>query len=145
MTFGAPLFLLTLLLVPLVFAWWWQRRRRLPRYAVRFPALSTVREAVAAGKVSTRAWRPLVPAALLLAALTALAVALAKPQRTVAIPVERATIMLVTDHSGSMRADDVSPDRLAAAVKAAHTFLSQLPKQVRVGVVAYSTGPDAVQ
>ena len=49
--------------------------------------------------------------------------------------------MLVTDHSRSMEADDVRPDRLAAAQAAAHTFLDRVPNQVRVGVVAYSTRP----
>jgi len=72
-------------------------------------------------------------------------VALAKPQKTVAVPIERATIMLVTDHSRSMEADDVSPDRLAAAQKAANTFLDKVPDKLRVGIVAYSTAPDAVQ
>ena len=64
---------------------------------------------------------------------------------TVAVPIERASIMLVTDHSRSMQATDVEPDRLAAAQRAARTFLDQLPDQVRVGVVAFSDAPDAVQ
>jgi Ca-activated chloride channel family protein len=61
------------------------------------------------------------------------------------VPVERASIMLVTDHSRSMSATDVSPDRLSAAQRAARTFLNQLPSQVRVGAVAFSDTPDAVQ
>ena len=84
-------------------------------------------------------------AALALAALAALVLALAKPQKTVAVPVERASIMLVTDHSRSMSATDVSPDRLSAAQRAARTFLNTLPDQVRVGAVAFSDTPDAVQ
>jgi Ca-activated chloride channel family protein len=83
--------------------------------------------------------------ALMLASLAALVTALAKPERTVAVPIERATIMLVTDHSRSMESDDVSPDRLAAAQKAADSFLKQVPGKVRVGIVAFSTAPDAVQ
>jgi Ca-activated chloride channel family protein len=63
----------------------------------------------------------------------------------VAVPIERATIMLVTDHSRSMLATDVAPDRLSAAQRAARTFLDQLPKPVRVGAVAFSDAPDAVQ
>jgi Ca-activated chloride channel family protein len=53
--------------------------------------------------------------------------------------------MLVTDHSRSMQATDVEPDRLSAAQAAARRFLSQVPSQVRVGVVAFSNSPDAVQ
>jgi Ca-activated chloride channel family protein len=61
------------------------------------------------------------------------------------VPVERASIMLVTDHSRSMSATDVEPDRLSAAQRAARTFLNTLPDQVRVGAVAFSDTPDAVQ
>jgi Ca-activated chloride channel family protein len=53
--------------------------------------------------------------------------------------------MLVTDHSGSMASNDVSPTRLAAAERAANTFIDQLPARVRVGAIAFSTSPDAVQ
>jgi Ca-activated chloride channel family protein len=83
--------------------------------------------------------------ALLLASIAALALALAKPQKTVAVPVERASIMLVTDHSRSMMAEDVDPTRLAAAKRAAQTFLDQLPPGVRVGVTTFSDVPDGTQ
>ncbi len=53
--------------------------------------------------------------------------------------------MLVTDHSGSMKATDVKPNRLAAAQRAARNFLDHLPSGIRVGVVAFSDTPDAVQ
>jgi Ca-activated chloride channel family protein len=140
-SFSSPLYLLGLLLVPLAAATWVARRQHVRRYAIRYPA--TASAALAVGRAP--AWRPLVPMALLLASLAATVVALAKPERTVAVPIERATIMLVTDHSRSMEADDVAPDRLAAAQKAANTFVDQVPKQVRIGIVAYSTAPDAVQ
>jgi Ca-activated chloride channel family protein len=141
MTFASPLYLLGLLILPLAAAAWWQSRRRAKRYAIRFTAIASAR--LAAGRSSM--WRPFVPMALLLASLAALVVAMAKPQRSVAVPVERATIMLVTDHSRSMESNDLAPDRLAAAQKAANTFVDQLPKPVRAGIVAYSTAPDAVQ
>jgi Ca-activated chloride channel family protein len=141
MSFASPVFLFGLLLLPIAVAAWWARRRRSRRYAIRFTALPAVREAVG----TTRVWRPYVPMALALAAIAALVVSLAKPQRVVAVPVERATIMLVTDHSRSMEANDVSPTRLAAAQNAADAFLKQLPSSVRVGVIAYSSAPDALQ
>ena len=56
-----------------------------------------------------------VPAALFLLAAAVLVVALARPQRTVAAPQRAANVILVHDVSGSMRADDVEPSRLAAA------------------------------
>jgi Ca-activated chloride channel family protein len=122
-TFKEPLFLLGLLLVPLAAAAWWARRQHVRRYAIRFPAAASA--ALAVGRTS--AWRPLVPMALLLASLATLVVAMAKPEHTIAVPIEQATIMLVTDHSRSMEADDVAPDRLAAAQNAAITFLKQVP------------------
>ena len=141
MSFAAPIFLLGLLLVPLGALAYEASRRRARRYAVRFPAARTLR--LAAGTVP--AWRSHLPAVVALAAMAVLALALAKPQRTVAVPSERATLMLVTDHSRSMLATDVEPDRLTAAKKAARAFLEQLPRRLPVGIVAYSGRPDAVQ
>jgi Ca-activated chloride channel family protein len=140
-SFATPIWLLGLALVPLALLAYQASRRRGSRYAVRYTAVPALK--VAAGAVP--AWRRHLPAALALAALAALVLALAKPQKTVAVPVERASIMLVTDHSRSMSATDVEPDRLSAAQRAARTFLNTLPDQVRVGAVAFSDTPDAVQ
>jgi Ca-activated chloride channel family protein len=141
MSFAASGWLLGLLLVPLAAAAYVASRHRAKRYAVRFTALPALK--AAAGTVP--AWRRHLPAVLALAALAALVLALAKPQKTVAVPVNRASIMLVTDHSRSMSATDVEPNRLAAAQRAARAFLDKLPSQVRVGAVAFSDAPDAVQ
>ena len=141
MSFATPAWLLGLALVPLALLAYQASRRRGSRYAVRYTAVPALK--MAAGAVP--AWRRHLPAALALAALAALVLALAKPQKTVAVPVERASIMLVTDHSRSMSATDVEPDRLSAAQRAARTFLNTLPDQVRVGAVAFSDTPDAVQ
>lgn len=141
MSFADPILLLALLLVPAALVAHLAARRRARRYAVRFPAAGTL--ALAAGR--TPAWRRQLPIALLLGALAVLAMALAKPQRTVAVPVERASIMLVTDHSRSMLAEDVEPTRLDAAKSAAHTFLDQLPRGIRVGVTTYADVPDGTQ
>jgi Ca-activated chloride channel family protein len=141
MSFAAPLWLLALALVPLALAAHVRAGRKARRYAVRFPALSTL--AVAAGRTS--AWRRHLPAALLLAAIASLGVALARPHVSYRAAVNQASIMLVTDHSGSMAANDVQPTRLAAAERAANTFIDQLPSKVSVGAVAFSSSPDAVQ
>lgn len=143
MSFGHPLFTLGLLLIPLlVAAQMALQRRRARRYAVRFTAVPGLKAAAAA---APRDWLRHVPATLLLAALASLVFALAKPERTVAVPANRGSIMLVTDHSRSMEATDVAPDRLGAAQAAANRFLSEVPSEVRVGVVAFSNSPDAVQ
>jgi Ca-activated chloride channel family protein len=70
-------------------------------------------------------------------ALAALAVALARPEATIAVPSEQASVVLVTDHSGSMQASDVAPSRLAAVKTAAERFLDRVPARVKVGAVAF--------
>ena len=141
MSFGSPVWLLALALVPAALAAYVLARRRSPRYVIRFPAVSTVREAVAA----TPSWERHLPAALALAAVALLAIALARPRVTHLVPTQEASVMLVTDHSGSMAATDVAPTRLAAAVAAANTFIDQLPSSVRVGAIGFGNAPDAVQ
>jgi Ca-activated chloride channel homolog len=141
MTFASPLWLLGLLAVPVALAVHSAVRRRTRRYAIRFPAVETLR--LAAGPSST--WRRRLPIGLLLAAIASLAVALARPRVAYQAEVEQASLMLVTDHSGSMSASDVQPTRLDAAEKAANTFIDQLPGKARVGAVAFSSAPDAVQ
>jgi len=140
MSFQAPLFLLGLAAVPLALAALAIARRRPARYAVRFPALPTLAAVAPRGA----SWRRALPAGLLCAALAALALALARPETTVAVPVERASVVLVTDTSGSMNATDVEPSRLAAAKAAGVSFLDRVPDQLQVGVVAYSDAPHTV-
>jgi Ca-activated chloride channel homolog len=141
MSFASPLWLLGLLLVPLAVLAVIRARRRARRYAVRFPAVSTLQLAVDRGS----SWQRVLPAAFALAAIAALAFALARPHVSYSAAVGEASVMLVTDHSGSMASTDVSPDRLAAAERAANTFIDQLPSNVLVGAIAFSDSPDAVQ
>jgi Ca-activated chloride channel homolog len=141
MSFANPLGLVGLMLVPLALGAQLHSRRRALRYAIRFPALSTLRVAAA----DAASWRRHVPIGLLLAGIAALALALARPRITHQVAIDQASIMLVTDHSGSMAATDVHPSRLAAAQQAADTFISRLPSGVRVGAVAFSSAPDAAQ
>jgi Ca-activated chloride channel homolog len=72
-------------------------------------------------------------------------VSLARPQKTIQIPVDRASVVLVTDVSFSMSATDVRPTRLDAARRAALTFLDKVPPSLRVGLVAFSDGAQTLQ
>jgi Ca-activated chloride channel family protein len=109
-----------------------QRRRRRESAAWANPALVP-------GLVRERpGWRRHLPPLLLLCALAALIVALARPQRTVAAPQRAANVIMVTDVSGSMNATDVSPDRLTAAVEAAKTLTDKVPQTFRLGLVTFS-------
>ena len=134
MSFEAPELLLGLLLVPVAAVGYWLLQRRRAAYAVRFTNLGVL--AGVAGKRNT--WRRHLPAALMLLALSALCVAFARPTITVKTPDERASVVLVVDVSGSMRATDVKPTRLAAAKRAMRSFLDRSPETLRVGIVAFS-------
>jgi Ca-activated chloride channel homolog len=141
MSFAAPLFLVGLLVLPAGFALHFLAKRRRRRYAVRFPGAPVAAMAVRAGG----AWRSRVPAALLALSVAGLVLALARPEATVAVPVEQASVVLVTDTSRSMTATDVAPDRLDAARGAAERFLDEAPDELRVGAVAFSDSARVVQ
>jgi Ca-activated chloride channel family protein len=141
MSFQAPLYLLGLLAVPALLGLLVLARRRRRRFVVRFPALGTLR--VAAAEVP--AWRRHLPLALFLAAVAGLVVGLARPTATVAVAIERASVMLVTDTSGSMEATDVAPTRLEAARRSANEFLDKVPDDLQVGAIAYADTPYLVE
>ena len=141
MSFQAPLFLLALLAVPLLLGTRSLARRRARPYVARFPGVPTLAAVVPA----VSRFRSALPAALFLAAVAVLAFALARPQATVAVPVERATAVLVMDSSRSMLADDVDPSRLDAAQQAGRAFLDAVPKEMRVGVVGFSESPHTLE
>ena len=141
MSFQQPLLLLALLLVPAAVAFYWlaERRRRRREHAFASPT-------TAASVLPRRpGWRRHVPPALGLIALAGLLAALARPQVSVAVPAEQASIVLAMDHSGSMQATDVKPSRLAATVAAGERFLEEVPGAVRVGGVVFDHRAEAVQ
>jgi Ca-activated chloride channel family protein len=137
-TFGSPYLLPLLLVVPAVAvaAWWLERRRA--RYAVAFTNLDLLASVVE----RRRRWRSFVPLALFLLALAFAATAVARPRATVQETSDRATVVLLVDVSGSMRANDVKPTRLLAAAHAMSLFAGRVPRKVRIGLISFSTGPD---
>jgi Ca-activated chloride channel homolog len=140
MSFGQPLFLLTLLVIPLVVGLYLLAQRRRARYAVRFTNLDVLAD-VGAG---ARLWRRYVAPAVFLLALAALCVGMARPNVTRLVASQQATVILVVDVSGSMHATDVKPTRLAAAQHAVRVFLDHAPKQLRVGLIAFAGEPNVV-
>ena len=141
LTFASPVALLALLLVPAVLAFAWAIDRRRARYPVVFTNL----EVLASVTKERRQWKRLIPLTVLLLALATAATALARPRASFSVPVDNATIVFLVDVSGSMRADDVEPTRLDAAISAMNTFLDRLPKRFKVGVVAFSTDAETIQ
>jgi Ca-activated chloride channel family protein len=133
-SFREPVMLAGLVLIPLAALAYlsMQRRRRREAAAFANPALLP-------NLVTDRpGWRRHLPPLFVLLALAALVLALARPHRTVAAPQRAATIMMVTDISGSMNATDVEPDRLTAAVRSARRLTDDLPSPFRLGLVTFS-------
>ena len=141
MTFLWPQFLWLLLTLPLlvtVYVWLLLRKKK---RALRHASLALVKEAMSAGQQVRRHIPPL----LFLLSLAAMLVAGARPFSAVTLPSAQETIILAMDVSGSMRATDVKPNRLAASQNAAKAFLADLPRHVRVGVVAFAGTAAVVQ
>ena len=135
MTFATPWILWGLLLIPLaLFAYWLVQRRRI-KYAARFTNLDLLANVVDASPGRRRH----LPALFALAALAALIVAVARPQTSVAVPRDDATVIMTLDSSASMTATDVPPTRLDAAKSASKSFLDKLPDRFKVGLVSFST------
>ena len=134
MVFLWPSLLWLLLILPLlVLLYLWLLRRRKVQ-ALAYPGLALVRQALG----SRAQWRRHLPPLLFLLGLAALLLAAARPLAVLKLPSEQQTIILAMDVSGSMRATDVEPDRLTAAQNAAKAFIEELPRHVRVGVVAFA-------
>ena len=77
---------------------------------------------------------------LTIAGVAVLAVAAAGPTAMVPVPRASGTVMLAVDVSNSMAADDVKPNRLAAAQRAARAFVEAQPDSVDIGLVAFEQG-----
>ena len=140
-TFMWPQLLWLLLAVPvlvLVYLWLLKRKKKL---ALRYASLSIVKEALG----TSLSWRRHVPPVLFLLAITAMLLAASRPFAVVTLPMTQETIILAMDVSGSMRATDVKPNRLVASQNAAKAFLAELPRNVKVGIVAFAGSAQVVQ
>jgi Ca-activated chloride channel family protein len=136
-----PDLLWLLVLVPLlVLVYWWLLRRK-KKLAVSYASLSLVKDAL--GK--TARWRRHVPPLLFLGAIALMLLAAARPVAVITLPSQQDTVILAMDISGSMRAKDVEPTRLEAAQNAARTFIRELPRHTRVGIVAFAGTANLVQ
>jgi Ca-activated chloride channel family protein len=140
-TFLWPQFLWLLLALPLLIAVYVWLLGRKKTFALRYASLSIVREAMGKGPSIRRHIPPL----LMLLSLAAMLVASSRPSAVVTLPSQHKTIMLAMDVSGSMRATDVLPNRLVASQNAAKAFLADLPRTVRVGIVAFAGTAAVVQ
>ena len=135
MSFGEP-WRLAILLAPLALLLAYviaQRSRR--KYALRFTSVDLL------ASVAPRrpGWQRHVSAALMLAAVSVLVLAFARPTTTKKVARQRGTVLLAIDTSGSMAATDVTPSRLVAAEAAARRFIAGLPSGLKVGLLSFDS------
>ena len=132
MSFDSPLSLLALIAVPALVGLYVLYERRRGASGGRFATLALLPNLLE----RVPAWRRHLPVAILLVALAAMIVGVARPRATLTVAKKEATIILALDVSRSMSAKDVSPSRLQAAHAAASAFLTEVPEAFRIGVVA---------
>jgi Ca-activated chloride channel family protein len=131
---------LTLILPMLVAAYAYVLRRR-KKEAIAYTNMALVRAAIGPGQHVRRH----LPPALFFLALTAAILATARPTAVVTLPSQFLTIILAMDVSRSMLATDVEPTRISAAQAAAKSFIADLPKNVRLGIVTFAGTASVVQ
>jgi Ca-activated chloride channel family protein len=141
MTFLWPNMLWLLLAVPALVAAYLVLLRRKKKAALRYASLAIVKDAMGVGARLRRH----VPPLLFLVGLIVMILAVARPAAIVTLPTQQQTIVLAIDVSGSMRATDVEPNRITAAQAAAKAFVTEQPRNVRIGVVAFAATASVVQ
>ncbi len=140
MSFIWPSMLIFLLCIPIFIGLYIYLQRRRERIAANYDILSSgLMQRRQPGK------RRHIPPLLFLVGLSLLLVALARPQMTVNLPRVEGTVILAFDVSGSMAAEDVQPNRIAAAKVSASDFVQRQPPGVQIGVVAFSESGISVQ
>lgn len=145
MSFIWPVMLLSLLTIPLFVGLYLRLQRRRRQFAASFGSLGFSAPAVSGQKRAGLGLRRHLPPALFLIGLTLLMLALARPQAVVNLPRVEGTIILAFDVSGSMAAEDLTPNRMEAAKEAARQFVQKQPSTVQIGVVAFSESGFSVQ
>ncbi|MFB4271272.1 VWA domain-containing protein [Nonomuraea sp. GTA35] len=129
MTLSSPLLLAVGLLVTAALAW-----AAVVSARRRAAALAAAGVAVPGGR------RTYLGAGLTIAGVGVLAIATSGPTAMLPVPRAAGTVILAVDVSNSMGADDIAPNRLAAAQRAARAFVAAQPASVDIGVVAFEQG-----
>ena len=141
MRFEWPQLLWLFLLLPLLAGLYWYAISRRQKSAVSYSSLSLLKEVLG----TQQKFRRHLPPALLWLALIPLIFAMARPSTTFSLPSDQVTVVMVMDVSLSMRATDMKPNRITAAKEAAKAFVADLPRSIRVGIVAFAGTATVVQ
>jgi len=133
--FASPVFLYGLLVIPLLIAWY-LRRNQESTSDLRYSTISPF----AGLRPSLKERLYPLPFVLRLAVIALLIVALARPQTTSSgenVYTEGIDIVLLLDISGSMLAEDFSPNRIEAAKQVAQDFIDGRQHD-RIGLVIFA-------
>ncbi len=133
--FADPLYFWLLLLIPAAIVWYFFRLRR-HHATIQVSSLKAFRQSSPGWRLYSR----YILFGLRLLAATFIIVALARPQTNLSkqdISVEGIDIMLATDISSTMLAEDLKPNRLQAAKDVAVEFINGRPDD-RIGLVIFS-------
>lgn len=134
-TFANPEFFFLLALVPFLIYWYWRKQRS----QIVELQLSTIQPFLQAPRTWRQRLRHLLFVLRLLGFILLVA-ALARPQSTSRgenVSTEGIDIVLATDISGSMLAEDFKPNRIEAAKKVASDFIEERPND-RVALVIFA-------
>lgn len=134
-TYGEPLFLYLLVIVPAMIVFYIMRQQKTTA-SLRMPGLQSFTNA----GLTFRHYLRHILFAFRVLAVTLLIIVLARPQKTDRfqnVSTEGIDIVLTQDISGSMLARDFKPDRLEAAKNIATEFISGRPYD-RIGLVVFS-------
>lgn len=135
-TFGQPLLLLLLAIIPLLIIWKFSKGKK----QVAAISVSSIK-----GLSNSKSWKNAIqqfPFILRILALGCIIVALARPQTKfdeTQTEGEGIDIILCIDVSGSMTAQDFTPNRMEAAKKVAIDFINHRTSD-RIGVVIFGGG-----
>jgi Ca-activated chloride channel family protein len=141
MRFLWPHLLWLLLALPALVAAYLYALRKKKKAAVHYSSLMLIRDALGPGQ----RWRRHLPPALFLAAIAIAIVAIARPSASIVLPSEHVTLIMAMDVSRSMLASDVEPTRISAAQTAAKSFIEGIPRNIRMGIVAFAATASVVQ
>lgn len=134
-TFANPWYLLLLLIIPAIIAYYVYNRKKLTA-EIKFSSIDVFKSMLKTYKHYLRH----LPFALHLIALTALIIAIARPQKTDSWSnqtTEGIDIVMAVDISSSMLAEDLKPNRLIAAKKVATEFITSRPND-NIGLVVFA-------
>lgn len=137
LTFLNPAVLVFLLAIPIVYYFYLKATQKKKKEAIKFSHLAIVKKAMGSKK---KILRTQILFYLSLLAMVLMIIGLADPHIPLKQTKEGVNVVLVIDDSGSMQANDYSPNRLEAAKNSAEILIKSLKPKDHVGIVIFESG-----